>query len=275
MKKNYLLIDKDLKGIFKKLWKEKFFILIITIFFSLLFYFYHSNLIKKFRAQIVIETASKGLFLDYDRFYKLYFESEFISTFNSSLQYNFLSKNNLEKFLEQSKDFKNSNFFKKNINKNNYSENFILTSVNQSTYSLIFPEGLYGEKLLIAYIDYTKNITLNESRNKLRIALENINSRINSDLEIAKKTENFLLTGNEIDQFYNFKILNNRIIIINNLIEKLDKTQFNYDIKLIELFVSYKPIRQPISSFYPYLVIVLGYFLAVLIVIFRDKIKLK
>jgi len=39
--------------------------------------------------------------------------------------------------------------------------------------------------------------------------------------------------------------------------------------------VSYKPIRQPISSFYPYLVIVLGYFLAVLIVIFRDKIKLK
>jgi LPS O-antigen subunit length determinant protein (WzzB/FepE family) len=275
MKKYYLEIDTDLNEFFKKLWKEKIFILIITIFFSLLFYFYHSSLTKKFRAQIDIEIAPKELFIDYDRIYKLYYDSEFISVFNSNLQSNFLSKNNLEKFLEQSKDFKNSHFFKKNINKNNYSEYFILKSVKQTTYSLIFPEGLYGEKLLIAYIDYTKNITLKESKNKLIIELKKITSRINSDLEIAKKIEPVLQSNNDVDQFYNFKILSNRIIIINNLIEKLDKAQFNYDVKLIELFVSYKPIRQPISSFYPYLVIVLGYFLAVLIVIFRDKIKRK
>ena len=273
MKKNYLIADKDLDELFKKLWKEKFFILIFTVIFFLLFYFFQSSFVKKLRVQITVNKPPHHFFAEYDKFYKLYFDDKFINVFNSDLRFNLVSNNNLEKFLQKSKDFQNTNFFKKNVNKNNYSENFKLIINDENTYLLIFPEGLNGEALLVDYLVYTYNITLNQSKNKLRLALKNIASIIKSDLEISKKYEYMTSqSSNDVDSFYNSKILSNRIIIVNNLIERLDKEQFNYDAKL---FASSKLTGSSISNFYPFLGVVLGFFLAVLTVFFRDKIKHK
>jgi LPS O-antigen subunit length determinant protein (WzzB/FepE family) len=284
MKNFYLLDDSDFDELFKKLWKEKFFILIITTIFSLLFYFYSLSFFKKFRTEIVIQNPPAHLFLEYDRFYKFYVGTNLYNNiYDANFRINLLSKSNLVNFLEQSKDFQNSDFLKKNFKKINYSEDFKLTfkltTNNENKYNFIFPEGLDGKALLIAYIEHTKNITLNQSKNNLKIALKEISSSMISDLEISKKNQLSFsqLQSNQlqsnIESFYDPKILSNRIVILNSLIERLDKQHFTYDIILVS--ASHHSAVSPIANFYPFLGVVLAFFLAVLTVIFRDKIKRK
>jgi len=285
MKNFDLLDDRDFNEFFKKLWKEKFFILIIATIFSLLFYFYSLSFFKKFRTEIVIQNSPAHLFVEYDKFYKFYVGTnlynniyDFNDIYDTNLRINLLSKSNLEKFLEQSKDFQNSDFFKKNFKKSNYSDDFKLTfkltTNNENKYSLIFPEGLDGKALLTAYIYYTRDITLNQSKNNLKITLKEISSSMISDLEISKKNQlSFSQPPSNLESFYDPKILSNRIIILNSLIEKLDKQHFAYDIILIS--ASYHSVAFPIANFYPFFGIVLAFLLSVLTVIFRDKIKRK
>ena len=85
MKNFDLLDDRDFNELFKKLWKEKFFILIITIIFSLLFYFYSLSFFKKFRTEIVIQNSPAHLFVEYDKFYKLIFNMKIALAFASFL----------------------------------------------------------------------------------------------------------------------------------------------------------------------------------------------
>jgi LPS O-antigen subunit length determinant protein (WzzB/FepE family) len=285
MKQSYLLDDRDFDELFKKLWKEKFFILIITAIFSLLFYFYPLSFFKKFRTEIIIKNPPAHLFMEYDKFYKFYVATspnnstyDQYNIYDTNLRINLLSKSNLEKFLEHNKNFQNSNFLKKNVKKNSYSENFKLTfkltTNNENKYSLIFPEGLDGKVLLTDYINYTKNITLIQSKNNLKIALKEISLSMISDLEISKKyPASSLQSQSNLENFYDPKILSNRINILNSLMEKLDKHYFNYDIILIS--ASDPSVASSIVSFYPFLGILLAFSFSVLIVIFRDKIKRK
>jgi hypothetical protein len=283
MKNFYLLDDRDFDELFKKLWKEKFFILIITAIFSLLFYFYSLSSFKKLRTEVSIQNSPGHLFSEYDKFYRYYVGANIIydtnNIYDNNLRINLLSKSNLEKFLEQSKDFQNSDFLKKNIKKSNYSEDFKLTfkltTNNENKYYLIFPEGLDGKSLLTDYIHYTKNITLINTKNNLKFALKEISLSIISDLEISKKTQfSFSQPMSTLDSFYDPKLLSNRITILNSLIEKLDKQSFNYDIILINASPHHSDAH-PIANFYPFFGIVLAFFLAVLTLILRDKIKNK
>ena len=72
-------------------------------------------------------------------------------------------------------------------------------------------------------------------------------------------------------------ILKNTIALsnsfLNSLIERLDKQHFTYDIILVS--ASHHSAVSPIANFYPFLGVVLAFFLAVLTVIFRDKTKRK
>jgi hypothetical protein len=276
MKKTYLLNDKDFEELFKKLWKEKFLILIITAIFSLLFYFYYSNVTKKLRTEIVIQNPPAYLFLEYDKFYRHYVGQDFLNIFITDLHYNLLSQSNLENFLRHTNAFQNLDFLNEKIDKNKYAKYLQLTSNKENKYFLIFPEGVNGKSLLSDYVDYTKKITLSESKNKLKISLKKISSLIISTLEISKNYQFLSLQSqSELDSSYDPKILSNRIFILNNLIARLDKENFDYNIILINALDHSAVFASPIAKFYRFFGIVLGFFLAVLIVIFRDKIKSK
>jgi hypothetical protein len=276
MKKTYLLNDKDFEELFKKLWKEKFLILIITAIFSLLFYFYYSNVTKKLRTEIVIQNPPAYLFLEYNSFYRHYIGQDFLNIFITDLHYNLLSQSNLENFLRHTNAFQNLDFLNEKIDKNKYAKYLQLTANKENKYFLIFPEGVNGKSLLSDYVDYTKKITLSESKNKIKISLKKISSSMISSLEISKNYQ-FLSVQSpfELDSFYDPKILSNRIFILNNLIARLDKENFDYNIILINALDHSAVFASPIAKFYRFFGIVLGFFLAVLIVIFRDKIKSK
>jgi hypothetical protein len=275
MNKIYLLEDKKFDIVFKRFWKEKFLILIVTVIFSLLFYFYNPNLKQKFRTEIVIKNPPVTLFLKYDSFFRLYLPNYFfLNSFIDDLKNNLLSKSNLEKFLEQSKDFKNSDFLKKKNNKNNYIDDFKLTTNHENKYYLIFPEGVNGKVLLNAYIEYTKNVTLIQSKSKLKIILKEVYSIMVDNSEFLNKNQILSLQQNfYLDSSYNLKTIDSLIVILNNKIETLDKHNFNYDIILID--ASHHSFVNPIFKFYHFFGIVLGFFLALLTVIFRDIIKSK
>ena len=276
MKKTILLDEVSIDELFKKLWKEKFLILIIIVIFSLLFHFYYSNVKKKLRTEMVIQNPPTYLFFEYDKFYRHYVGQDFLNTFITDLRYNLLSQSNLEDFLGQSNAFQHLNFLNEKIDKNKYAKHLQLTSNKENKYFLIFPEGVNGKSFLIDYVDYTKNITLSQSKNKLKIVLKKISSSMISDLEISKNSQFLSLQSQPgFDSFYDPKILSNRIFVLNNLIARLDKENFDYDIVLINaLDHSAVPVT-PIAEFYRFFGIVLGFFVAVLIVIFRDKIKSK
>jgi len=276
MKKTYLLNDKDFEELFKKLWKEKFLILIITAIFSLLFYFYYSNVTKKLRTEIVIQNPPAYLFLEYNSFYRHYIGQDFLNIFITDLHYNLLSQSNLENFLRHTNAFQNLDFLNEKIDKNKYAKYLQLTANKENKYFLIFPEGVNGKSLLSDYVDYTKKITLSESKNKIKISLKKISSSMISSLEISKNYQFLSVQSQfELDNFYDPKILSNRIFILNNLIARLDKENFDYDIILINALDHSAVLVSPIAKFYRFFGIVLGFFLAVLIVIFRDKIKSK
>jgi hypothetical protein len=280
MKKTTLLDDVNIDELFKKLWKEKFLILITTVIFSLLFHllfhFYYSNETKKLRTEIVIQNPPTYLFFEYDKFYKHYLGQDFFNIFITDLRFNLLSQSNLENFLGHNNAFQHLDFLNEKIDKNKYAKYLQLTTNKENKYFLIFPEGVNGKSLLSDYVDYTKNMTLRQSKNKIKIILKKISSSMISDLEISKNSQFLSLQShsNELDIFYDPKILSNRIIVLNSLIARLDKENFDYDIVLINAH-SAVPVPHPIAEFYRFFGIILGFFLAVLIVIFRDKIKSK
>jgi LPS O-antigen subunit length determinant protein (WzzB/FepE family) len=273
MKKINLLEDRDFAELFKKLWKEKFFILIITTIFSLLFYFYSTSFIKKkLRVEILLQHTPDHLFLDYEKVYSTYYKGSIYENFILDFKLKLLSKINLEKFLKQSKDFQISDFLKKN-NIENYSKNFIFIIDNEKKYSLIFPEGVNGHGLLAAYIEYTFIETINATKKKIKKDFKIINSSLNYSLKFAQEFQLTTPYSSELEISYNEKILINRIKIINNLIEDIDKRNFNYDNTFISE-AKYFAVPSTINS-YRFLQILLAFFLAILIVIFKDEIKRK
>lgn len=273
MKKINLLEDRDFAELLKKLWKEKFFILIITIIFSLLFYFYSTSFIKKkFRVEILLQHPPNHLFIDYEKIYTTYYKDSIYQNFILDFKLQLLSKINLEKFLKQSKDFQISDFAKKN-NKENYSKNFTFIIDNERKYSLIFPEGVNGHALLAAYIEYTFIETINLTKKKIKKDLKLINSSLNYSLKLSQELQLSTPYTSELEISYSEKVLRNRIKLLNNLIENIDKRNFNYD----NTFISeskYFALSSTINS-YPFLLILLAFFLAILIVIFKDEIKRK
>jgi LPS O-antigen subunit length determinant protein (WzzB/FepE family) len=291
MKKNntYLTDDEiDLNDLIKVLWREKIVILSISIVCGLVGYLFASFKFKEeFKTEITIKKPPTELF---EMYYFLPFNDNKVKNideqFIDSFILNFLSTNNLQSFLEESKKFDN---FKEYLKSRNIStNNYFMNKINQvkeknliipNKFFLVFSKELDGDTFFNDYAEFTKKKIIFEIKKNIKLIIENKIFIFENALENAKliNLENpILISPNQQTRdinnpealFYKgSKILSQEIIHLKKLLLKLENEQFNF-----EMIVD-KPFNSPfgkISNFkYVAAGLIFGLFLSLGIIFLR------
>jgi LPS O-antigen subunit length determinant protein (WzzB/FepE family) len=174
MKKNnsYLADDEiDLGDLVRTLWREKILILSISVICGLLGYLYASFKPEEFKAEITLKNPPFQLFENYSGLIEINSNNnnnnnnnnitggQFISNFKLKL----LSLDNLESFVEESRNLDNFKAYLKSKNitvkkyfKDKLGEEKGKNIVIPNKYFLVFLKGLDGDIFLNNYVEFTK-----------------------------------------------------------------------------------------------------------------------
>ena len=302
MKKNNLYItdnEIDLRDLIKKLWKEKTLILSISIIFGLAGYFYTLLKPQEFKAEILLKNPPAQIFEPYNLLRGNHTNTSantntnnvLVEQFISDFKLNFLSLDNLQSFIEESREFDNFKRYLKseNISTQEYFANNIgeakdrnITIANK--YFLNYSKELDGPLFLNKYAEFAKKKTIVDFKNVLKLSLLNIINEHQEALEIAKKIDlenpiikttnqqQLLLALNEPEALFykGTKVLSENLIYLKKRLIKLENDQFNYNI------ISQKTIVKKLSSknivFYS---ILFGILFSIIIIIFQPILKSK
>jgi LPS O-antigen subunit length determinant protein (WzzB/FepE family) len=299
MKKNnsYIADDEiDLADLIKSLWREKILILSISIICGLAGYVYASFQPQEFKTEIQINYPPPQLFEPYT--YVLNntpnTNTNIVAQFVSDLKVNFLSLDNVETFIEESREFSNFKGYLKtrNISAKKYFKNKLLNEaslvkeknlINTNRYFLFFTKELDGDIFLNNYVQFIKKKTIIETKKKLKFSIENMIVIYENSLEKAKliNLENPILKSmnqstqvvNEPnDLFYKgSKILSHEITYLKRLLIKLENDQFYYEITTDKPFSSY--VKTSSSLKYFAIALMIGLFLSLIIIFFKGILK--
>jgi LPS O-antigen subunit length determinant protein (WzzB/FepE family) len=196
MKKNNLYITEDeidLGDLIKKLWREKILILSISIICGLLGYLYASFKPEKFQIEFEIKNLPSQLFEPYLGILlpnNNSISEQFISDFKSNL----LSLDNLEIFVEESRDL---DTFKKYLKSRDIStKQYFATKlgevseknkINSNRYFFVFEKKILdGNIFLNNYLEFTKKKNIIECKKILKAIIENRINYTQDALETAK-----------------------------------------------------------------------------------------
>ena len=291
MKKNnsYIADDEiDLADLIKSLWKEKILVLSITIICGLLGYFYGLSKIQELRTEIVLKDPPIQIFDSYNSF--SYNDNNIVQQFVSDFKLNLLSLDNLENFIEESREFDNFKGYLKsrNISAKQYISDLKFAEVKEKNlvipnkYFLNHSKELDGTIFLNKYVEFIKKKTIVELKNNLKLTLLDAINHHEEASEIAKKIELEYPIIQKLEQgqvvaepdglFYKgTKVLSENINHLKQRLKKLENDQFDYNIIL------QKPITFPNnpknSSLHFALGLMLGLFLSLGIIYFKGIIR--
>jgi LPS O-antigen subunit length determinant protein (WzzB/FepE family) len=252
MKKNnpYIADDEiDLGDLIRTLWREKILILSISIICGLLGYLYALFQPEEFKTEIKIKNPSFQLFESYSHILSNNTNDIIVEQFISDFKLNLLSLDNLEIFVEESRDL---DIFKKYLKSRNISVKQYFTNKfgqvkekninNENKFFLVFEKKiLVGHIFFNNYLDFIKKKNITELKKNLKLIIENRIAKTEDALEIAKliNLENPILkTPDSHNQVVNepealfykgTKVLAQSIIIDKKLLQKLENDQFNYN----------------------------------------------
>jgi LPS O-antigen subunit length determinant protein (WzzB/FepE family) len=297
----------DLSALIRRLWKEKILILIFSIACMLLFYLYTLTFDKEFKTEIVIQDPAYEVLKKYDKFVsnkknintieadKIKTEVNVVTKFIDDFNLNLLSLDNLENFVEQSKELDDFKVFlkKRNISAKNYFRGYRFGELKEKNktiynrYFIIFPKELEGTIFLNNYLEFNKNKTKGEFINKLGIAIHLQLTEFEQNLQIAiqigledpvmkfiESSPNNFFADVKSSYLEGTKVLSQKIIYTKELLLDLERNQFDYNPILDKASVISK-----VAPFYQLLYIlggfVFGFFLSLIIIFFRDVIKNK
>jgi LPS O-antigen subunit length determinant protein (WzzB/FepE family) len=311
MKKNksYLADDEiDLADLIKSLWREKILILSISVICGLLGYLYASFKPEEFKSEITLKNPPFQLFENYSGLIEINSTNnnnnnnnnnitagQFISEFKLKL----LSLDNLESFVEESRNLDNFKAYlkSKNITVKNYfngkfgevkEKNIIILKQQQQQqhkYFLVFLKGLDGDIFLNNYVEFTKKKNITEFKKNLNITIENRVASYEQALETAKliNLENPILKSlnsqaqvvNEPEALFykGSKVLSQNIIYFKRLIQRLENDQFNYN-PILDKGITLK-INTNSLYFYFATGLFIGFFLSFIIIFFKSALKSK
>jgi LPS O-antigen subunit length determinant protein (WzzB/FepE family) len=299
MKKNnsYLADDEiNLGDLIKSLWRKKILILSISIICGLSGYLYGSFQPQEFKSEIKLKNPHPLLFEAYNTIGNTNinantntnanaYNTMIFGQYTSDFKANFLSLDNLQTFLEESREFdnfkghlKSRNISTKDYFKNKVGEVKVKNLIIPNQYFLVFTKELDGDIFLSNYALFIKKKIVFETKKILKLSIElQINSLENA-LESAKKIklENPILRsmnpGNQVvnepyDLFYKGTIvLSQEVISLKRLLIKLEADQFDFE------FILDKPFKSPVNEMrnYEYIVagLILGLFLSLVIISF-------
>jgi LPS O-antigen subunit length determinant protein (WzzB/FepE family) len=298
MKKNnpYITDDEiDLGDIIRTLWREKILILSISIICGLLSYLYASFQPQEFKIEITLKNPSSQLFEPYSRLLtnnnNKNDNENIAKQYISDFKLNLLSLDNLEIFVEESRDL---DTFKKYLKSRNISaKQYFAEKLGEAkekniiipnTYFLVFQkEILDGNIFFNNYLKFIKKKNTTEFKKNLKLIIEDRINNTEDALEIAKliNLENPILKSSP-NQMFNepeslfykgTKVLSQNIIINQKLLQKLENDQFNYNLILDKGIV----IEINTISSYAFFSIGLfiGFFLSCIIIFFKSALKNK
>jgi|688.fasta_scaffold519077_1 hypothetical protein len=261
MKKNnsYLVDDEiDLRDLIKSLWREKISILSISIICGLAGYLYASFQPQEFKAEITIKNPPPQLFESYN-----INNNNITEQFISNFKINISSLDNLQSFVEESREFDNLKEYLKSNNisvrkyfKNNIDEVYKKDLISSNKYFLVFTKELDGDLFLKNYIEFIKKKTVLELKKNLKLSIENKLTKFENAFESAKliSLENPIpgllnLKNQSINEtedlfYYGSKVLSQEIIYLKKLLIKLENDQFNFEI------ISEKPSNFPVKEMF-------------------------
>jgi LPS O-antigen subunit length determinant protein (WzzB/FepE family) len=289
----------DLGDLVRTLWREKILILSISIICGLLGYLYASFKPEEFKTEIKHKNPPSQLFEPYTHLFtnnnnsNSAVNSNIVGQFISDFKLEFLSLDNLEIFVEESRDL---DIFKKYLKSRNIStKQYFANKLGEAkekniiipnTHFLVFEKKiLNGNIFFNNYAEFIKKKTIIQFKKKLKLLIENRINITQNALETAKliNLENpiYIAPDNqrqELDElgalFYKgTKVLSQSIIIDKKLLSKLENDQFNYD-HVLDKGIALK-INITHSYFYFVIGLFFGFFLSCIIIFFKSSLKNK
>jgi LPS O-antigen subunit length determinant protein (WzzB/FepE family) len=311
MKKNnpYITDDEiDLADLVRRLWREKILILSISIICGLLGYLYASFKPEEFKAVIKIKNPPSQLFEPYTHVYINNSNSNSNNNSNSNsnsnnnniarqfisdFELNLLSLDNLEIFVEESRDL---DTFKKYLKSKNIStKQYFMNKLGKvkeqniiipNTYFLIFEKKILdGNIFFNNYLEFIKKKNTTEFKKNLKLMIQNRINNTADTLEIAKliNLENPILKSldrqnqvvNEPEALFykGTKVLTQSIIIDKKLLQKLENDQFNYN-HVLDKAISFEVDKMFSYSFF-LIGLFIGFFLSCIIIFFKSPLNNK
>jgi LPS O-antigen subunit length determinant protein (WzzB/FepE family) len=290
MKKNnpYIADDEiDLSDLIRMLWREKILILSISIICGLLGYLYALfNINSEFKVQIKLQNPPFQLFEGYT--YLVLNNNNnnvLIDQFVSNFKLNFLSLDNLETFVEESRDLDSFKKYLKsrNISTRQYFGNKLgevkeNNNIISNTYFFVFEKKILDGDIFIGkYVEYIKKKNIIEFKKNLKLTIENKINITEDAFEIAKiiNLEKPILNSSEPEALFyqGTKVLSQSIIIYKKLLQNLEKNQFNFNPISDKGIIT--PIN-PMSSYFYFLTgLFVGFFLFCIFVLFKSALKNK
>ncbi len=266
MKKNntYLADDEiDLRDITQKLWKEKILILSISIICGLLGYFYALLKTQEFKTEIQLKNPPIQIFEPYNLF-NISFNNKnnnITEQFISDFKLNLLSLDNIENFLEESREFDNLKGYLKsrNISAKQYFFDYKFGEAKEKNiiipnkYFINHSKELDGAIFFNKYVEFIKKKTIVELKNNLKLTFLNTINNHQEALEIAKKIQlenpiiknpNQLQVVNEPEALFykGTKVISENLSYLNKRLIKLENDKFDFNIIL------QKPMTIPNNS---------------------------
>jgi len=195
MAKNFLQQSSDeidFSKIIKKFWDERILLLVVSIISVLIFYFsavfYEKLSSKRYKIEFFANYPNSQIFYDFsekfqedfatDKLFRFSTNNHVYLNFVNKLDLNLTSIDNIDLFLEQSKDFVDFKVFlkEKKMSPKMYFESrkfgvFEITNKNSryKKFIFIYPEQLDGKNFIINYSDFSKQKTFNESLEDMKI----------------------------------------------------------------------------------------------------------
>jgi LPS O-antigen subunit length determinant protein (WzzB/FepE family) len=303
MKKNnpYITDDIiDLGDLVRTLWREKILILSISIICGLLVYLYSSFKPEEFKVEITLQNPPFQLFEPYSGLLEIKNNNsnsnsnsnssittgQFISNFKLKL----LSLDNLESFVEESRNLDNFKAYLKS--KNGTVNKYIKTKLGEvkekniiipNKYFLVFPKGLDGDIFLNNYVEFTKKKNITEFKKNLKTTTEykiilyeealETAKLINLENPILKSLENQAQVVNEPEALFykGTKVLSQNIIHFKRLLQRIENDQFNYNPILDKAGLSVSQRTSP-PLFFGF-GLILGFLLSLVIIFLRNTLK--
>jgi len=304
MKKNnsYLADDEiDLGDIVKSLWKEKILILSISIICGLLGYFYGLSKPQEFKTEIILKNPPIQIFEPYNllninlnnnnlnnnnlnnnNLNNNNLSNNITGQFISDFKLNLLSLDNVQNFIEESREFDNFKGYLKSKNMP-VGEVKEINEIISNKYFLNHPKEFDGAIFLNKYVGFIKKKTIVEFKNNLKLTFLNTINNHQEALEIAKKIqlENPIIKSTNLQQviiepeglFYKgTKVISENLNSLNKKLVKLENDQFNYNIILQKALTSKNPINLPLYLYF-ILGLTLGSILSLVIIYLKNILK--
>lgn len=283
----------DLGEIIRKLWKEKFLILSISLIVSALAYTNVAFKPKTFQTTVVLRIIPSTLFVKFDAASKLDSTLLLINEFDQKLN----SFDNLNEFVKQNNSINSfktllkeqqisaKDYFLNGSSKNKFGPETEKNKILKNRYYLNFPKELEGDEFLNEYVLFTFQNVENLIKNEIVSFLTSEKNDYEKSLVIAKQLniqepilqqklqDRSLFMINEPKELYysGTKVIQNEIDTFDKLIAEAKEFKLDFNPILDQaskpIIVSDSPLKFGILGF------IAGLFLSLIYIIIRNVLK--